>query len=297
VEDVSKGSEAQSYQIEEISASVVESNEGIQSVNESAKAMAATAQLGNTAVAETIAAMSRVRDEVDRTTESVKQLDHHGQSIGKIVETIQQIAEQINLLALNAAIEAARAGEHGRGFAVVADEVRKLAEKSGSSTRQIAELIDAVRETVAATVKGIDRTQVEVSEGSKKSQSAGESLNAILAATEEVLVRNETVARVSESISESVTHIAQAAAKNRDAATEMMAGSSMVLESIESVASVSEECAAGAQQLTASVEEVGHAATELAKMSQDLQSIVASFKIESGDTGSSKSKNSLRIAA
>jgi methyl-accepting chemotaxis protein len=58
----------------------------------------------------------------------IEQLVDLAREVGKIVDSVQGIANQTNLLALNAAIEAARAGEHGKGFAVVAEEVRKLSE-------------------------------------------------------------------------------------------------------------------------------------------------------------------------
>ncbi len=73
--------------------------------------------------------------------------------IGKIVRMIGEFADQTNLLALNAAIEAARAGDAGRGFAVVADEVKRLAERSMSSTREIADFIDSVQRDTDEAVR------------------------------------------------------------------------------------------------------------------------------------------------
>ncbi len=75
----------------------------------------------------------------------IEKLNEKSISISKIVNVINELANQTNLLSLNASIEAARAGEYGKGFAVVASEIRKLAEQSQGSVNDIKAIIESIQ--------------------------------------------------------------------------------------------------------------------------------------------------------
>lgn len=100
--------------------------------------------------------MNSIRASAISAADKVKEMNSRSKEIGRIVETIDDIADKTDMLALNAAVEAARAGEHGRGFAVVADQVRKLSEDSKGATRDIADLIERVQETVREAIGAMD---------------------------------------------------------------------------------------------------------------------------------------------
>jgi methyl-accepting chemotaxis protein len=89
---------------------------------------------------------------VHKAQDTSGQMDGLGQAaqgIGKVVETITEISEQVNLLALNATIEAARSGEAGKGFAVVASEITQDIAVVNQGSSEMANSSDQVRVSAA----------------------------------------------------------------------------------------------------------------------------------------------------
>ncbi len=93
--------------------------------------------------------MKSLHHSADLTNESSKTVNNSVDilitkmnDVYKIVDLINNIADQTSLLSLNASIEAARAGEAGRGFAVVAGEIQKLATNTSEATSEIQSLLE-----------------------------------------------------------------------------------------------------------------------------------------------------------
>ena len=132
------------------------------------------------------ATMEKIAAATSSVSEKMTSLAHRSEEIGKVVNVIQEISEQTNLLALNAAIEAARAGEHGRGFAVVAGEVRRLAERTKGATEEIAGTIRSIQEETRETLEVMQESRTAVETGMGETAHARESLEAIIASSQEV---------------------------------------------------------------------------------------------------------------
>lgn len=125
-------------------------------------------------------AINNVREDSLTLRSNMSALAEHAQSINTVMGVISDIADQTNLLALNAAIEAARAGDAGRGFAVVADEVRKLAEKTITSTSDVANAITAIQQSTEVNVKQVDIAVHRIENATELAEGSGRALEGIM---------------------------------------------------------------------------------------------------------------------
>ncbi|HLO24709.1 MAG TPA: methyl-accepting chemotaxis protein [Geobacteraceae bacterium] len=211
--------------------SVMEMDSSIKQVEKNAMDTAAIsedvrkdAEMGRNAVEATIAGINEIKRSSGITSEVITTLSVRAHDIGNILSVIDDVAEQTNLLALNAAIIAAQAGEHGKGFAVVADEIKELAERTSSSTREIAKVIRGVQDETQRAVEAISQAEKSIADGEVLSQKSGEALNKIFSGVKQSTDRMSEIARATveqakgslmirdamEKVSEMVAQIAKA---------------------------------------------------------------------------------------
>ncbi len=220
---------------------------------------------GNMLMRESQEQMLVINDIMKTSVSRVNGLDEQTKQISTLVQVIQDIANQTNLLALNAAIEAARAGEHGKGFAVVADEVRKLAEQVSHSVADITTIVKGIQTESNNVVTSLQTGYAQVEKGTEKIETTGDTFQKIFEAVN--LMSNNII-----DISKNLEQVADR--------------SVLMNQSIENIASVSEESAAGIEQTSAAMTQTNHSMEEisenvqsLADLADQLNSMIAKFRL------------------
>ena len=140
-QNLAQGATEQASSVEELSAAMSDFSTRMSAAVEDAAATSRKAgEAGNLT--------EQTNEKMDQMLEAMAQIYAASQEMGRVVQSIENIAFQINLLALNAAVEAARAGSSGKGFAVIADTVRHLAIKSSEEAKETARLLQSTQSAV-----------------------------------------------------------------------------------------------------------------------------------------------------
>ena len=191
--DVSDSAMSLSQGAAEQASAVCELSATAGSIAETARQTAAAAEEAGRFVDQAGAQLGVSVEYVKELNGAMEKISGSASEIGKIIDTIENIAFQTNILALNAAVEAARAGSAGKGFAVVADEVRNLASKSDEAAKATKELIEdsiaSVREggqVVRRVTESLDKTSAIAGNVTIKVNSVVESVEGQTAAISQV---------------------------------------------------------------------------------------------------------------
>lgn len=151
------------------------SKEAVNSVS-IADAAVVCAEKGALAVRETIRGMIGIREQVQDTSNRIKQLSERSGEIVDIVRLIEEIADRTGVLALNASIQASTAGDAGKGFVIVANEVEQLAKRSTDAAKRISNLVQVIQTGTTEAITAMDGAVGEVLSGSKLADTAGRAL-------------------------------------------------------------------------------------------------------------------------
>ncbi len=206
-----------------------------------------------------ITQMTKYTEQVDRAGKAVAAaLDVFKETTSKmntITDLITDVASETSLLSLNASIEAARAGDAGRGFAVVASEISGLASQTTEATDNIVALIDEITSQVGTMISTINELIATGAEESKCAEATAESFN---------------------SIAENVVNITEHSSHLSGVVTELATANKEIVESIQTISSITEEVTAHATE-THSVSELNQTIV------QDINSMVESLSSDAAE--------------
>jgi len=244
-------------------------------ISETVKSDAAN---GLKTVQETIAGMQEIRRAAHTTAEVVEHLSLRANDIGAILSVIDEVAEQTNLLALNAAIIAAQAGEHGKGFAVVADEIKELAERTSSSTREIAAVVTGVQEDTGRAVAAINQSELAISAGEELSERSGAALEQIVQGVQQAGLQISAIARAtveqakgSQSIRIAMEQVEEMVEQMASSAREHGKGSELITTAVERMREMT-------SQVRSSTREQSRASALIARAIEDVNVLIGQIR-------------------
>ncbi len=313
IEQMNTGIKAVARNIDELSATAEETSSSMNEMdvsisqvemnaNETARLseqVSQDAEKGVQAIQKTIVGIDRIKLSSKEAADVIESLGQKINTIGNILNVIDDVAEQTNLLALNAAIIAAQAGEHGKGFAVVADEIKDLAERTGASTKEISQLIKSVQDESRNAIGAVNRGVKNVEDGVRIGGEAERALKKIFESSNKATQMVKAIARAtveqargSKQVTTAINRIADTVQQISRVSSEQARGSEQIMKSAEKMRLItkqversSQEQARGSRQITRAIENISEmvnhlnrAQKEQTKGSEQVMQAVESIK-------------------
>ena len=254
VEEQSAIAAQQSASVSQITVTVEELSATSSQIAENSNAVVATSadalnesKTGMKAIEALTAKMEEITEDSQSSIKDIMDLGKRSSEIGKVMEIINNIADQTKLIAFNAAIEASAAGEAGKRFGVVAVEIRRLADNVMESTGEIHSKIDEIQEAINRLVIASEKSSKRINEGThlaadtkselgnlvQGSQTTNEAANQISLSTQQQKTATEQVLSALKEIEKGIHH-SSASIKQTSAMAVELKGSSLELKKLVS---------------------------------------------------------------
>ena len=248
----------QSTSLTEITATLEELSTSSSQIAENSNAVVEISATALNQAEQGMDAIEVIKDKMDQiaednrvSTNEIVELGKKSKEVGKVMEIINDIADQTKLIAFNAAIEASSAGSAGKRFEVVAIEIRRLADSVMSSIEEIgsitAEIQRGINGLVIASEKGANR----VEEGT---QLAAQTLSQL-----------ENLVTGAKSANEASTQISLSTRQQKSATNQVL----NALKEIEQ----------GFLEIAASIKESSNITNQLTDSSSDLKELIEEYQV------------------
>jgi methyl-accepting chemotaxis protein len=175
----------------------------------------------------------RIQADMDVVAEAIGRLSDEAQSVGDVIATVNDLAEQSNLLSVNASIEAAKAGEAGKGFAVVAQEVKNLATQSKQAVGQVRTVLVEIQKASEVVVRAAEQSRETVELGRNEANKGLENISArVVAASKAAEVAAQIAVTSSQQLA-GMEQVNQAVLSINEAGNQSVSGTRQVEREVE----------------------------------------------------------------
>lgn len=243
--------------MEEFSSTASQIAQHSQSVVERADKSLEDSKLGAAEVENLSFKVNDLSQNLSENLDEIVQLGRKSKEINKVMEIINNIANQTKLIAFNAALEAASAGEAGKRFGVVAVEIRRLADNVVESTSDIEGKITEILDSVNRLVMSSEKSFQLIQEGQEYAA--------------------HTVAMLIESV-DGIEETTDAARQISLSTQQQQIASSQVVLALKDIEQ-------GVRFATDSINQTTNVTDELLELSETMSKLVLTFKLTKNDGG------------